>query len=254
MEVSDRLMAAVLEILSMMTQSGAEIYRVEESATRMFLPYNVKSVDVFATTSNIIVSVEDADGTIKTHTHRIFGINPDIEKVHCLNDLSRRMSKEKMPIAEIEEEIKKISECKAYPLWLSVAMYGLTASAFYLLFGGRSVIDFVLTFVLGLVTGIISHFCQKRGVRSILYKFICSFVFSLATVLCARFGIVKSVDYMIIGSIMTLIPGAGLVDSIRDLFLGDSVSGILRFIEAVLAAFAIACGYVISVVMTGGAL
>ena len=52
---------------------------------------------------------------------------------------------------------------------------------------------------------------------------------------------------------MSLIPGVGLTDSLRDLFAGDSISGVLRLIEASLLALAIACGYIITTFIFGGA-
>ena len=40
-----------------------------------------------------------------------------------------------------------------------------------------------------------------------------------------------------------MIPGIGLTNALRDLFTGDSIAGLLRTIEAVLIALAIAAGY-----------
>lgn len=68
-----------------------------------------------------------------------------------------------------------------------------------------------------------------------------------------RWGAIVNTDYIIIGNIMTLIPGVGLTNALRDLFVGDSISGVLRLIEAVLLALAIACGYVVASLMFGGA-
>ena len=50
---------------------------------------------------------------------------------------------------------------------------------------------------------------------------------------------------------MTLIPGVGLTNALRDLFTGDSIAGLLRSIEAVLIALAIAAGYFMVVVLGG---
>ena len=57
---------------------------------------------------------------------------------------------------------------------------------------------------------------------------------------------------MIIGNIMSLIPGIGLTNALRDLFTGDSIAGLLRSIEALLIALAIAAGYFLSTVLMGG--
>jgi len=69
---------------------------------------------------------------------------------------------------------------------------------------------------------------------------------------CCRIGLAGRVDHIIIGNIMALIPGIGLTNSLRDLFIGDSVSGTLRFIEAIMLAIAIACGYIITSLLFGG--
>ena len=61
-------------------------------------------------------------------------------------------------------------------------------------------------------------------------------------------------DMVIIGNIMVLIPGIGLTNAIRDLFVGDSIAGLLRTVEAILLALAIAAGYFLFVWMMGGVL
>ena len=58
------MLSSILEILKMLTEAGAEIYRVEESAVRIFEAYGAKNVDVYATTSNIIVSLAMGDSVI----------------------------------------------------------------------------------------------------------------------------------------------------------------------------------------------
>ncbi len=51
----NKLLVCILEILEMMVESGAEIYRVEESAARVCKAYGMERVDIYATTSNITV-------------------------------------------------------------------------------------------------------------------------------------------------------------------------------------------------------
>jgi len=49
-----------------------------------------------------------------------------------------------------------------------------------------------------------------------------------------------------------LIPGIGLTNGLRDLFVGDNISGFLRTMEAVLLAFSIAAGYILVRLLFGG--
>ena len=56
-------------------------------------------------------------------------------------------------------------------------------------------------------------------------------------------GLGESVDMISIGNIMLLIPGIPLTNSLRDMFTGNTISGLLRFSEAILLALAIAFGF-----------
>ena len=55
-----------------------------------------------------------------------------------------------------------------------------------------------------------------------------------------------------IGDIMLLIPGIAMTNSIRDILIGDTISGIMRLIETLLWAAALALGFMISIAVIGG--
>lgn len=247
------LLSSVLEILEMMIASGAEIYRAEESARHILDAYGMARADVYATTSNIIVSVETDDGTIKTHTRRVSQIATDIEKVHHLNDLVRRISTTAPPVETLPTEIKAIKAKKQYPAWIVIMAYGVIAAAFYLFFGGRLLVELLVSFSAGIVSGLLTFGLDKIKANKFLVKFLCAFSACMIGFAFKRLHCIESVDNIIISNIMTLIPGIGLTNSLRDLFSGDSISGVLRLIEAGLLALAIACGYIITTFVFGGA-
>ena len=64
--------------------------------------------------------------------------------------------------------------------------------------------------------------------------------------LAVRSGLGDSEDLISIGNIMLFIPGIGLTNSLRDMFSGDTMSGLLRFIEAILLALTIAFGFALA--------
>ncbi len=249
---TNRFLTYLLEILKLMVESGAEIYRVEESAQHICTAYGMKGVDVYATTSNIIVSVEVEEGLIKTHTRRIGRISTDIERVDRLNSLVRNMSAKHPDLETVKEELDKVKDTPAYGTVFTLFFYAMIAAAFYLFFGGRSIVEFVISGVIGFCVGGISFVLSKIHANNLLAKFICSFFACMVTYACCRIGLAGRVDHIIIGNIMALIPGIGLTNSLRDLFIGDSVSGTLRFIEAIMLAIAIACGYIITSLLFGG--
>ena len=61
-------------------------------------------------------------------------------------------------------------------------------------------------------------------------------------------------DYMIIGSIMPLIPGVPFTNAIRDIADGDYISGSVRMLDALLVFFCIAIGVGMAYSMMMGAL
>jgi uncharacterized membrane protein YjjP (DUF1212 family) len=56
-----------------------------------------------------------------------------------------------------------------------------------------------------------------------------------------------------IGDIMLLIPGIALTNSIRNLIVGDTVSGLTRFTQSLVLAGALAGGFMLSIALLGGA-
>ena len=65
---------------------------------------------------------------------------------------------------------------------------------------------------------------------------------SLAALLGVAVGFGHNYDVVIIGSIMPLVPGLLMTNSIRDMISGDFMAGISRFSEALLIAAGIAAG------------
>jgi uncharacterized membrane protein YjjP (DUF1212 family) len=87
-----------------------------------------------------------------------------------------------------------------------------------------------------------------------MQRFLCSLLNSALAFTCLRLSLIPTVDYVVIGNIMLLIPGIALTNSLRDMISGDIISGLLRFLDAILVAAAIAAGYILAAQLLGGAL
>ena len=250
---TNRLLSYLLDIMGMMVESGAEIYRVEESAHRVCEAYGIKKVDVYATTTNVIVSVEPEEGHIKTHTRRILQISTDIERIDRLNSLVRKMSARELPLETVKEELEKIKGTPNYPSGVIFAFYAVIALSFYLFFGGRNALELAIAAGIGFSVGVLTKLLGYFHANKFFARFACSFFLCATAYALYKLGAVSRVDHIIIGNIMALIPGIGLTNALRDLFTGDSISGTLRFIEAALLALSIAGGYILTTVLFGGA-
>ena len=248
----EKLLTIAMEIGEQMLISGAEVHRVEESVKRICNSFGALRTDVFIITSSMVVTVFTEDGGYFTQTRRIKSVGTDYEKLHKLNQLSRRICTEKLDIETINSELEKAKNCKNYPFFIECLCFMVIAAAFTLFFGGN-LIEIIISAFVGLLVRIGILFSEKTINSKIFSKFFSSVIATVLAFLVLKLGFVESVDKIIIGNIMTLIPGIGLTNAIRDLFTGDSIAGLLRLIEAVLTALAIAAGYFL-VVIVGGAI
>ena len=234
-----------------MLAAGAEIHRVEDSMNRILKALGAVRVDTFIITSSMVVTVHDEGGEVYTETRRICGTGTDFERLHLLNALSRRICAGEVTAEKIDTELEAARSAKNYPLWLEFVCYAVIAGAFTLFFGGN-ILQALFSLGVGAAVRSVLLLCDFTVKNRIFSKFAGSFVATACAFFASYCGIPGGADAIIIGNIMTLIPGIGLTNAMRDIFTGDSITGILRCIEALLAALAIAAGYFVLAALTGG--
>ena len=246
------ILRCAMDIGEGMLKSGAEVHRVEDSLNRICRAHGAVRVDAFIITSSMVVTVVDQNGESYTQTRRIAALGTDFYKLDKLNALSRRICAEQLAPEDIRKELAGIETGKKYPEWVLFLAYAVIAAAFTLFFGG-SLLEALLSFFIGAGVRLLSLLSEKTVGNVILSKLLGSFFVTLAAFLFVRLGFAASGDKIIIGNVMLLVSGLGFTNALRDLFMGDSVTGILRLLEAVLTAIALAAGYFLAVFLTGGA-
>ena len=246
----EELLTCAMDIGEQMLVSGAEVHRAEESIRRMCRAFGAVRTDVFIITSSMVVTVFTADGKTLTQTRRITSTASNFERLHLLNRLSRKICQTELTKEEIRRELDAAVRCKTYPFWLECVCYAGIAGAFTLFFGG-SIAEMLASLLVGALVRFGILFIEGFTFNKIFSKFFSAALATLLACLAVKIGWIQTVDKVIIGNIMTLIPGIGLTNALRDLFTGDSIAGLLRSIEAALTALAIAAGYVAVVFVWG---
>ena len=97
-------------------------------------------------------------------------------------------------------------------------------------------------------------FLASREKNQIVYNFAVSVTAGIATLLLVQLGVGVNSDKIMIGGIMLLIPGIAMTNAIRDMLIGDIASGLLRLVNSILVAAAIACGFAFTIIALGGVL
>ena len=112
-----------------------------------------------------------------------------------------------------------------------------------------TVFDAAAAFICGFVLQVFLNAIDSRTASKFIINLASSAVVAVCAVLLFTVGLGDSLDKIIIGSIIRLVPGVALTTSIRDFLNGDYLSGTIRIIDAFLVGGCIAIG-VGAVVMT----
>ena len=230
--------------------SGAETFRVEDTIRRILRAYGIEC-EVFAIPNCLTISFEAANGKPLTIMKRIGFHGNDLDAVEQFNALSRRICAEKPPVEEFQQQLSTILAQPGEPR-LHLAGSVLAAASFAVFFGG-SLWDGVLAGGVAVFICWMERWLAPFCLNGVAFQFIASFLSGMAALLCCRVCPLLHADMVLIGIIMLLVPGIPFTNAIRDILLGDIISGSLRLVEAVLLAAMLALGMMAAIWLMGGA-
>ena len=249
-----KLLNTAMDIGHFLLSAGAETYRVEESIQRILYAYGVKHVDVFAITNNITVTMTMADDTCYTRLRRVYSRTTNYQMVEDLNNLSRYVCQERPPVEEIQNRFQALQQKKSYPEWIVVTLgFGGIALWFTLFFGG-SWLDGAVAFAAGCLTRVVFRIMTYLHASSFFVNLICSLMVTTIAMKTVQYGLADNSDFIIIGTLMTLVPGVAITNAMRDVIAGDLLAGTMKGVEALLIALALAAGTAVALIAMGGVL
>ena len=231
--------------------SGAETFRIEETMRRIIGAYGIEC-QAFAIPNCVMVSLEAANGKPLMVMKRVGFHGNDLEAVEKLNALSRRICAETPPPEVAAQWLKEtLAERRTY----SVAAYYLGnflgAAGFCPVFGG-TMRDSLWAGLMGLIIGFVTRQMDRWETNPFFSTIAAAFAMAVPAYLAAGFHLIDYVDAVIIGSLMILVPGLLITNSMRDIIYGDTNSGINRIVQVLLSALAIAMGTAAAWQVTSG--
>ncbi|WP_102267637.1 threonine/serine exporter family protein [Massilicoli timonensis] len=253
---ANRLLKAASVAGRMLLESGAETYRVEETIIRICNAYGVQHASSFVMPTGIMTSFFYEDRNY-ARVERVYERGTDLNKIHLINDLSRRIGDEKISVRDLEAELTLIKNGQRYSELLIWLFSGLSAFGFAFFFGG-GLGEAFSSFLVGMAIKTVSLKMETLQINTFFNIVVSSVVAGFLSVFTVWIEIGSNLDIIIISSIMLLVPGIAITNAIRDTVAGDLVSGLTRACEAFLVAVAIALGvgFALSMCMSwiGGAL
>ena len=259
MNESRKVLELTTRIGEVLLKNGGEIFRVQETMQRIAKAYGVEGFHVYVLTNGIFASIEedgrqicqqlqvgngekDSDDLVVASQIRYIPLSSiHLGRVAAVNNLSREIVAKKYTMEEARKKIEEIDKIPFTNNLLQIFVSGLGSGAFCYLLGG-SLIDSLASFLSGILLWCFVLYLSKKGANKIMLNILSSALVTLTGILMFRYVFGENMDKIIIGSIIPLLPGVPLTNSIRDFLNGDYLSGTIRMIDAVLVACCIALG------------
>ena len=244
-DFAEYLLCLALDVGEGMLKNGGDVNRVEDTIERICRAYGAAHVEVFTIISVINAAVRMPDGSYSSQLRRVKQTSNNLGKLERLNALSRDICRDKPELSEFDRRLHELKKNPEYSRGTILAISGIAAGTFTLLFGG-GIKDALVSLLIGaIISAIDMRFSKKLNImaRVLLSTFMATIMSGIAV---KYFGIASSHDTIMSGVIMLLVPGMAFGTAMRDLFYGDLLAGALKTLQASLTSLMIAFGYVLA--------
>ncbi len=242
-EVLDQkeVLNAAMQAGHILLENGAEIFRVEETMDRICRHFGIESGNSFVLSNGIFTTAGNEREEIFAKVQHIPVSGTHLNRVAAVNQLSREIEAGSVSLAEVKRRLNEIRVMPGKSKTMQIVASGVGSACFCYLFGGN-LRDSGAAFLAGILLYLYVIFISAPRLSKIvgnigggaLVTFVCTLLYILQ--------VGEHLNFMIIGSIMPLIPGVPFTNAIRDIADGDYISGSVRMLDALLVFFSIAMG------------
>lgn len=242
----------LLDFGEAMMSCGAEVSRVEDSIKRICASYGYNNAQLMAISVGIVLTLALPDGDTCTQLRRCSLGGNDFARLSELNALSREVCAQTPSQEEFASRLAVLlrpdnSRRNRMKRCLGAILAACSCAVFF----GGNLLDCIPTSVCALLIFLLDGSLKAKAPNASAYNFISALLSGLVAVGLCQF-LPFNRDMVIIGIIMLLIPGILLTNSMRDMLLGDTLTGSARVFEAVLGAACLAAGITVAILIFGG--
>lgn len=227
----------------LLLKNGAETMRVEDTMNRIMTANDpCATADTFVTPSGIFATINDKDDVSHTLIRRVKGVTTNLTIITEINNISRNYVNKTIDYEKALVMLDELDTREIYSILYKCLASGLSALSFSYMMG-KMFEDLAGAFVVG----VISHYAlytlfEKITKSTFLQVLLTSTVIGASASLLCELNLISSVESVIIGGIMPLVPGIEMINAVRDVVEGDFLSATTRFLDAFLVGISIAVG------------
>ncbi len=247
MNERERILELCVDAGETLLANGAEIYRAQQTMEWIAQSYGARSFHAYVLTNGLFASMGDGPDGERAAVRGTPRVDMNLGRISAVNALSREIAAGRVSLDDAFVRLAAIRAMRGFPGWMMAAASAVASACFCAVAGG-SALDSLTALVPGFAVGL----CTRRLARTrtplnkLVSNMLSAGVVALVSIVCVRLlgmaGLSCSADNVIIGGIVSLMPGIALTNGIRDMANCDYLSGTIRAIDALLIAAGIALG------------
>lgn len=232
----------VIEAGRLLMESGAEIYRIEETMQHMATQLHIEKFEAYVVNRGIMASCSSRNGSTQAKIANVPNVGVHLGKLEAVNALSREIeTNEGVSADEINRHLKIIRDMPDVSPLILLLSY-MVGGGFFSYAVGSPISDSLCSALTGLVMGIVMYFSGKIIHTRVLLTMLGSAVVSLCGNLMYAAGFGEHRGFIILGALMLLVPGAAFGNSVREFSQNNYASGLTLLMSALLTCLSISVG------------
>lgn len=241
----------LLDFATTLMAVGSHTSRVVRNVTRIADSFGY-GVDMTVFQRNITMTIKHRDdySIRRTYVRRIPAAALNFRTISDLSSLSWDAYDHHLELAEMQKRYSQIITRPPLSRWLVLILVAFANAAFCRLFGGDPM-AMGLVWLATLVGFFVRQELLKRHVNHMVVFVVCSFIASLIAGLGFRYHLGATEDIALGTSVLFLIPGVPLINSIIDILEGHVLVGWSRVINAFILIICIALGLSMTLLILG---
>ncbi|MGC7560665.1 threonine/serine ThrE exporter family protein [Pasteurella sp. PK-2025] len=237
-----------IQVAQLLLQHGAESAVIVQMTYRLGLALGVDSVECALTPHAIILTTLSQGHCITTvRKNEDKGINMQV-----VTEVQRIVITAERKIYDIQQVRAKLERIKPlkYNRYFVVFMIGLSCASFAHLSGGDNIVALV-TFLAASVAMYVRQSLAIRHYNPLIVFAVTAFVASLVAGVALKYNIGNQPQIALASSVLLLVPGFPLINSLADILKGHINMGIARWVVATIFTFGACLGIVFALSVLG---
>jgi uncharacterized membrane protein YjjP (DUF1212 family) len=237
--------ALLLDIGANLMSAGANSRRIRATIDRIAGAFECH-VELLITHRALTLAIsDDNDEVVFNSLKRTSPHGVNFRVLSGISRMSWRVVEEKWSLEQIENELDRLIALPHYHRLIILSTVALAGASFCRLFGGNHT-DMLIAFIATFAGLFVRQEMVKRHFNIYLSIFSAALTASLISGFYLKYGIDLSPtrEHAFATSVLFLIPGVPLINSFSDMLDGNIMNGMVRGMNGLIIAFAIALGLV----------